>query len=780
MFRDSEERAMLREAVSGYFADRVAAAEDGWSPEGWRRLGQELGLLSAPFAEELGGAGGSFADAAIVMETLGRHRITLPYLDTVIMAGGAIAASAHPDRADWIAAIGAGDRVVAVGWMEAGARDNPMHVTLSAVPDGDGYRLDGAKIMVRAAPWASHILLSARFSGGPRDRDGIALFLVEADAPALSLRPATTIDGFACADVHLEAVCVPAQAMLIGPEAGAAALDRMMAEAAVALSAEAVGLMDGMIDQTVAYAQQRKQFGKTLASFQVLQHRMVDMRIAAEKATSLVRAAIHCVDAGQADAPLMATAALYGAGQAVGHVGREAIQIHGAIGLMEETPISRYFKRSVAIRHQQGDADHHLAVLAEHAGATLPDGTDDLMARLVDTGREDAFRAEIRAFLDAELTPELRARTAWETGAFARRDLSDAWNARLATKGWVAPAWPVEHGGPGWTPGQRQVLEAELAAVSAPRLPAMGLQMVAPVLMRFGTEEQKAHFLPRLLAGEDYWCQGYSEPGAGSDLAAVQLRADRDGEDYVLNGSKIWTTFAQFANWIFVLARTAQREKRQDGISFILVPMDSPGLTVRPLISMSGEHEVNQVFFDDVRVPVANRVGPEHEGWSVAKYLLEFERGVGHQVPALVNELRRARVIAEHEVGVDGALLWSSSAFRRRFADLEYRTLAIRLTEDRLVYSLPAGQNVGDFAASLMKLAWSEMGQEIDELIVDALGPYAMVDQGPAFEAMDPALVVGPDYARTPIRRYLDQRVLTIAGGSSEVQRTILAKLMLG
>ena len=786
MFQQSEEQALLRQAVDGYLRDRAEAGERGWSEDGWRRLANDLGILTAPFPEALGGMGGGLRDAMIVMELLGEHLVAQPYLPSVIMAGRTLIAAGGPRAAERAAAIGAGELTVAVACLEGASRDCLHDVALSAASDGaGGYRLRGGKIMVRAAPWSSHLLVSARTSGGRRDRDGISLFLIDKDRAGVTLRPARAIDGWAVADIRFEDVAATAADLAGQADEGLPLLRAMVEEATVALCAEGVGLMRAMIAQTTAYIQQRKQFGKPLASFQVLQHRLVDLQYAFEHATSITQAAAHAVASGAGDKALLVSAAKFTVNRAINRIGREAIQMHGAVGMMDETPISHYFRRATALQLECGSASDHLDAFAEQAGTTIPDGSDDhLMTRLSDIQGEEAaanaaFRDEVRAFLDAELTPALRELTAWESGAFATPPAGTPWHRKLAARGWAAPAWPSEYGGPGWTPRQRQIFEEEMAQAGAPRLPAMGLQMVAPVLMRYGTPEQKARFLPGVLSGEDYWCQGYSEPNAGSDLAALQLQAVRDGDDYVLNGSKIWTTFAQFADWIFVLARTAQKERRQDGISFLLVPMSTPGITVRPLISISGEHEVNQVFFDDVRVPVANRVGAEDDGWQVAKYLLEFERGVGHQVPALVMELARLRDIARQERGGDGAPLWHARDFRRRFAELEIETLAIRLTEERLVYALPAGRNVGDFAASLMKLSWSETAQRVDELIIEALGPYAAIDQEAAFAARDPALVTGPDYARTPMRRYLNDRVLTIAGGSSEVQRGILAKQLL-
>ena len=387
----------------------------------------------------------------------------------------------------------------------------------------------------------------------------------------------------------------------------------------------------------------------------------------------------------------------------------------------------------------------------------------------------ETFRDEVRSFLDAGLTPQLREWNSRQAGVFAEGELCRIWHTILHEKGWAAPAWPVEHGGPGWTPMQRFIFADECARAGAPSLPAMGLQMCGPVLMRYGTPEQKAFFLPRMLSGEHYWCQGYSEPQSGSDLASLQMRAVRDGDDYVVTGSKIWTTHAQHANWMFLLVRTSTEGKPQAGISFLLTQMDAPGITVRPIISISGEHEVNQVFFDDVRIPVANRVGEENQGWTVAKHLLEFERGAGAAANRLKVELRGARKIAD----VEG--WWAEDGdFRRRWMELEIELQALEFAERGVAAALSAGRRVGDAVASRLKLTVSTLQQRIMELGMGALGDYACADQRPAMGMAANSPPVGPDYALTPTAKYLNSRAATIYGGSQEIQHNILARIILG
>jgi alkylation response protein AidB-like acyl-CoA dehydrogenase len=393
---------------------------------------------------------------------------------------------------------------------------------------------------------------------------------------------------------------------------------------------------------------------------------------------------------------------------------------------------------------------------------------------------DEAFRAEVRAFLDTKFTPELRDLTARQAGVFADGALAQRWHGILYEQGWIAPAWPPEYDGASWTSRQRAIFQEECARVGTPRLPGMGLSLCAPVIMRYGTEEQKAYFLPRMLSGEHRWCQGYSEPQSGSDLASLQTRAVRDGDDYVVNGSKIWTTHAQFANWIFLLVRTSTEGKPQAGITFLVSPMDAPGIAVRPIISMSGEHEVNQVFFDNVRIPVANRMGAENEGWTVAKYLLEFERGGGSSGPGLTASLARLGEIAKLQPADDGGALYDDPDFGRDLARLEIDVMALDWTERRLSAKQRAGDGIGNAAASLKKLCASELGQRIENLTMRALGPYALADQREGLGSGANAPPIGPDYALTPTARYLNGRASTIFGGSSEVQRNILARVALG
>jgi alkylation response protein AidB-like acyl-CoA dehydrogenase len=382
-----------------------------------------------------------------------------------------------------------------------------------------------------------------------------------------------------------------------------------------------------------------------------------------------------------------------------------------------------------------------------------------------------AFRDEVRAFLASKLTPELAEAGRRVTSVFVEPEFTLPWQRILHARGWAAPSWPVEHGGPGWTDMQRYIFAAECTRANAPNLAPMGLRMVGPCIMGFGTEEQKRTLLPRILSGEDYWCQGYSEPGSGSDLASLRTRADSDGDDYILNGSKIWTTHAHFANRMFGLVRTRFEGKPQTGITFLLIDMTAPGVTVQPIVTLAGEHELNAVFFDNVRVPKANRIGAENDGWTVAKYLLEFERG-GQFAPGLKVRLQRLREMARDMVE-------SSDGIWARLAEADVAVDAIEITEHRVMAALSSSGNPGPMS-SMLKTRGTETMQLIEEIAVELAGVYGAVDQIDMRGHGSNQAPVGPEGLAEATARYLNGRAASIYGGSNEIQRGVMAKLILG
>ena len=387
------------------------------------------------------------------------------------------------------------------------------------------------------------------------------------------------------------------------------------------------------------------------------------------------------------------------------------------------------------------------------------------------SAEELAFRDEVRAWLATGLPADIRDKvTQYEH--LSREDIV-RWHRILAAKGWSVPHWPVEWGGTGWNNTQRYIFDEEFGLAGAPGLPPFGPQMCASVLMKFGTPQQKDHFLPRIREGDDFWVQGYSEPGAGSDLAALKTRAERHGDHYLVNGQKIWTTLGHYGDWIFCLVRTdAGAEKRQEGISFLLIDMRTPGITVRPLILMDGSHEVNEIFFEDVKVPLENLVFEENKGWTVAKYLLGHERMGSARVGASRRELAALRELAASE-RKNGRPLLDDPRFRDRLSRVEIELTALELTAMRFLDKMrktgqPPGADV-----SMLKIKGTEIQQWITELMMQALGPGAQPFVAIEGGAVDP-------FASRLAPRYFNYRKTSIYAGSNEIQRNIIAKMTLG
>ena len=390
------------------------------------------------------------------------------------------------------------------------------------------------------------------------------------------------------------------------------------------------------------------------------------------------------------------------------------------------------------------------------------------------TGDDLAFRDQVRAFLEAELPADLRHKV--RNHLRLHKDDYVRWHRILARQGWAAPGWPREYGGPGWTPVQRHIFEEDCARAGTPPVLPFGVNMVAPVIMAFGSQAQKDYYLPRILSCEDWWCQGYSEPGAGSDLASLKTTAVRDGDHYVVNGQKTWTTLAQHADMIFCLVRTDPGVRKQEGISFLLIDMHAPGVTVRPIIMLDEDHEVNEVFFDNVRVPVANLVGQENRGWTYAKYLLGHERTGIAAVGRSKRELARLKALARRE-RKDGAPLLRDPLFAAKVADLEIELMALEMTVLRVLAD--ASRAPGP-EASVLKVRGTEIQQRLSELMVEAAGPLALPFDPAYLEGETGHSVIDDDFAAPLLPHYFNYRKTSIYGGSNEIQRNIISQMILG
>jgi len=392
------------------------------------------------------------------------------------------------------------------------------------------------------------------------------------------------------------------------------------------------------------------------------------------------------------------------------------------------------------------------------------------------TDEERSFQLEVREFLEANLPADIRDKV---KGALRlSRDDYVRWQDILSKKGWLAPEWPVEHGGTGWSPVQRYIFSEEQARAYAPRQIAFGLKMVGPVIYTFGTEEQRKKYLPRIVGNKDFWCQGYSEPGSGSDLASLSTRAVLNGDHYVVNGAKTWTTMAQYADHMFCLVRTDPDAKFQEGISFLLIDMDQPGIEVKPIRTLDGGQEINTVYLTDVKVPVEDRVGEENKGWTYAKFLLSHERSGIARIGASKAQLARLRDIAAQERCGEGYLI-DDPDFRREMAQVEIDLHTLEYTELRALTAAARGEAPGP-EANALKIRGTEIQQRISELLMQAVGYYAMPYVPEALEYGYNQPPVGPDYAAPRAANYFNMRKASIYGGTNEIQKNIIAKMVLG
>ena len=393
------------------------------------------------------------------------------------------------------------------------------------------------------------------------------------------------------------------------------------------------------------------------------------------------------------------------------------------------------------------------------------------------TATETAFRTEVRSFFKSALPAAIRDKIT--AGHHADKQDMVAWSKILHAKGWAVPHWPVEFGGTGWDPIRQYIFQDEMQQAACPPTLAFGVSMVGPVIIAFGNAAQKARYLPAIANLDDWWCQGFSEPGAGSDLASLKTMARRDGDHYIVNGQKTWTTLAQHADWIFCLVRTDATVKKQQGITFLLIDMTSPGITVRPIQTIDGGHEINEVFFDDVRVPLENRVGEENKGWDYAKFLLGNERTSIARVGISKERLRRVRALAAQTLD-QGRPFIENRRFAEKLTAVEVELKALEMTQLRVVANeARLGHGQPDPASSILKIKGSEIQQATTELLLEVVGPYAL-PFAPDDDHGSNQPPVGPDWAGTIAPGYFNMRKVSIYGGSNEIQKNIIAKAILG
>ena len=769
-----EDRALLKESIGRFVAETVSLekrrmlldADQAVDRDNWRALA-DMGVLGLPFLEADGGLGGCLADVMAVARELGHGLALEPYAPCVVVAGRLLAtAGSLSQRREWLAPLIAGEKLLALAHAE---RDFGCTGHSKVLETVGGWQLVGAKLLVPLARDLDAMLVTARDMSG-----ALRICLVPTGAEGVSVRSYRTVDGQVAGEVNFERVVLGPEGLL--PPSGPALemqLAGVMNYARATLAADMVGSMSALLAMTIDYGNTRKRFGQPIARFQALKHRLVDCYTCLVQSEAMLD--LVAIESAHDWAGNVASAKAF-IDQIALDLGHEAIQMHGGMGLTDDLAVSHHHKRIVANTLVLGDARSGLRLIeTDRANLKPASRSDALPFEQLLTGPEQRFRGEVQSFLRNALTPELRTVARHLTTPYPERNSVIEWQQTLNAKGWLAPLWPKEQGGTGWSAVERFIFEYSCAIAGAPERVPMGIRYVGPIIAEFGSEWQKQYFLPKMLASEHYWAQGFSEPGAGSDLAAIKTTANLDGDHFVVNGNKCWTTHAHWANWIFCLVRTSASEKLQDGISFLLIDLKSDGIHVDPIRLMTNDPEVNQVFFKDVRVPVRNLIGEAGKGWRYAKYLLELERGGS----AFCGRARFEFDAVKELLSLGATPSSVDPAVALEVVRLEHRLMALELLEFRQARAMPCATDPG-VGGSVAKLLSSELQKDITELGMRIAGTAGL-----EFEERRPMPVPrasgypGSDLELVAMPRYLNSRVFSIFGGSSEIQREIIAKQIL-
>jgi 3-oxochol-4-en-24-oyl-CoA dehydrogenase len=725
---------VLREAGDGF--DRVV----------WRQMA-ELGWTAMSLPERLGGLGLGAAGVASLCRQLGRVVAPEPIIETAVVAATLLAGSAGTDAR--VSALIAGEAVFACPLTAATWRN---FTCIEAVPEGASYVLTGALDNLPLAPDADYVLLPARCANQP------SVFCVPVTTPGLHLRPRTLADGSRDGSVRLVAVCCAAGDRLVGNQQ---AIDTAVALGGIGGSAYLLGLCEALLDITLDYVRTRRQFGHAIGSFQALQHRLVDMYLQVRLSAAALNDAVA---AGNDESIVAATRARHRAVETAHLVIREAIQMHGAIGYTEQCDVALFVQRALVMAARYGVTAEELS--ATGAANAVGDGNEDVT--MIDENAappdddwnalEDiTFRAIVRRWIATNYPAHLRH----FPGQVRWAEISD-WHQRLLARGWAAPAWPVQHGGMGLGPSKMLIFIEELERHGVARAPDQGIVMIGPILIEYGTPDQRARYLKHALTGQHIWCQGYSEPNAGSDLASLATTAVIDGDEFIVNGQKTWTTHALDATHMYCLVRTDTQVKPQRGISFLLIDLDQPGVTIRPIRNLGGHVDFCEVFLDNVRVPRANLVGEINTGWTIAKALLGHERLFVGSPKLCQHALNQLRELA-HATGKIHDPVFMDAL--RRIA-LEVRDLESLYTEFAAI--LKQGGALGADVA-LLKIGTTEAYVRLSELIVKTAGEFGGGYGKQNFNGVEIDV----------LSHYYSARPAPIYAGSNEIQRNIIAKHVL-
>ena len=728
---------------------RVRALRDqrpSHDPQAWRTLA-EMGWLGCRLPDSLQGTPLSHGQLALLLEQFGASLAPEPLTAAVVLAGGLLLAGGNDAlKTRWLPRLAAGAWLPAFASTDAAPAAGVPNTPTRLDAAGDGFVLDGRKAFVAHGESADAFIVSARGAAGT------CLVLVPRDAPGLAVLTRPRIDGGTWSELAFARVAVGTAAVIASGSAADDLIERVLDETRLAVSAELVGLMSRAFEITVDYIKLRKQFDQPVGAFQAVQHRAVDLLVQVELARAVLRQSAQRFDAapGAPERALIASQVKARCSDAALKVLKGCVQLHGGIAYTDECNVGLFLKRAMVLAAWLGGASEH----RRRYGRLVETGVSGQSA----PAAEDAFVRDVEAWLAANFPPQWRFPP-------TRLGLAQAapWQQKLGAKGWAAPGWPKEFGGMGLSAYDQVRMNDAFDRHGISIVPNMGITMLGPLLIRYGTDEQRRTHLPGILAGTTRWCQGYSEPGAGSDLAGLRTSAVLDGDSFVVNGQKIWTSFAHEADWIFLLVRTDPQAKKQKGISFLLVSMRSPGITVRRIRNLTGESEFCEVFFDNVRVPAHQRVGALNQGWTMAKALLGSER-ISIGSPRLAKfplQLLRDLLVSRGQ--------FDEPVIRARFDELQLDVDDLGALFVRMAEVLRRGEELGS-EVSMLKLWVSEAMQRVTDAMLELGGEQATLDEPMAIDAAHSVHVAN---------QYFASRPATIYGGSSEIQRNILARAVL-
>ena len=757
-FRDSA-RDLLGRADQLARLRRLREEAPGFERGAWRELA-EAGWLSILVPEDDGGLGLSLAEVAAIAEEAGRHLMPEPFVGAGVQSVAALCRAPASDlRRTLLESVMSGAAIAGLAWQEHVGQVDGVQVATAAAMRADKVVLSGTKRFVVPGAGADGWLVSANSS------DGIGLYWVPADRPGITVANEHRIDGTVMSSVTFADVAVePANRLASGAHA-MACLDYAIDAARIAQGAELLGIARRTLEVTLEYLKTRVQFGKPIGSFQALQHRAADAYMQTEIASACIDDALQALASGHASLGASASRIKARCAHAALLTTRLSIQLHGAIGYTDEYEVGLYFKRALNLASWLGGVTaHRKRYFAQQPRETATAGDEGSTASEFpgdadwDAMPEDAFRTMVRGFLARHYPPRLRHmpyRVHWS-------DIKD-WYFTLSRQGWIAPAWPKAFGGMELPPDKLIAFIEEHEKFGAARPPDQGIIMLGPVLIKFGTDEQRARYLPKILSGEHVWCQGYSEPNAGSDLASLRTEAVLDGDEFVVTGQKTWCTLGHDSSHIFMLVRTDKTVKKQAGISFLLVDLATPGITVRPIRNIAGDEEFCEVFFDQVRVPRENLVGGLNQGWDIAKALLGFERIFAGSPKHSQYTLKQLTALA------DARGLFADPAFVARYAELQLDTADLVAAYAHFADIVKRGEPL-PARVSLLKIWATETHERLGTLLVEAADEYGGSEGAKRVDGAE-INVLAP---------LINALAGTIFSGTSEVQRNILAKQVLG